>query len=403
MVKVNSRKTVLMATQKKLPKVNKNQEVLVKICKMVSFITAVTISPTHESSSNQIGSAKFWQILMRIFRSTAFVISFYYVHQLVSFYVALGFYSTDICGLILQVVLNAKRRQISNTLNMLSRVLHVSNPRCSIVKKYVTRSLILFLISVSVCIPSLIYFSFVIEWQTYKKSVQFPFHVPPGGLHDACLGFVLVSLIYSGASGGFTCALVSMLCTIIYLILSMIIASYRTSLKHKLKTQDLSAFIFNETKILKFVVTLVESVDRAWNLCAFWQYCELTSLIFIIVTIIISKSFSHSGLVNTFMVFNFLNVLYLFYSVTMNGSSVKREGEKLKKIGLECSEGVSRHSFLMSSEKERSFPSFSLLLENIRDNPLKVTAGDMFVIEKTIFLAMMNATVTYSIIMYQIA
>ncbi|GIY37003.1 uncharacterized protein CEXT_584891 [Caerostris extrusa] len=42
----------------------------------------------------------------------------------------------------------------------------------------------------------------------------------------------------------------------------------------------------------------------------------------------------------------------------MNGSSVKREGEKLKKIGLECSDGVSRHSYLMFSEKERYFPSF---------------------------------------------
>ncbi|GIY62031.1 uncharacterized protein CDAR_164011 [Caerostris darwini] len=304
---------------------------------MVSFITAITISPTHESLSNRIGSAKFWQILTRIFRSTAFVISLYFLHQLVPFYAASCFYSTDICGLILQVVLNSKRREISNTLNMLSRVLHVSNPRCRIVKKYITRNLILFLISMSACIPSLIYFSFVQEWQTYKKSVQFPFHVPPGRLHDACLGFVMISLIYSGASGGLTCALVSMLCSIIYLILSMIIASYRTSLKHKLKTQELSAFIFNETKNLKFVVTLVESVDRAWNLCAFLQYCELTSMIFIIVSTAIFRISFGSGLVNTFMVFNFLNVLYLFYSVTMNGSSVKREGEKLKKIGLECS------------------------------------------------------------------
>ncbi|GIY99102.1 uncharacterized protein CEXT_602111 [Caerostris extrusa] len=87
----------------------------------------------------------------------------------------------------------------------------------------------------------------------------------------------------------------------------------------------------------------------------------------------------------------------------MGGYAIQKEGEKLKKVGLECSHEVSQQSFLVSNEKDRSVMTFFLLLGNIRDNPMKVTGGGMFVIEKSIFLTMLNAVVTYSIIMFQLS
>ncbi|GIY28784.1 hypothetical protein CDAR_110671 [Caerostris darwini] len=52
------------------------------------------------------------------------------------------------------------------------------------------------------------------------------------------------------------------------------------------------------------------------------------------------------------------------------------EGEKLKKFGLECPQEVSQQSCLISNEKDRSVMAFFLFLGSIRDNPLKVTGGE---------------------------
>ncbi|GIX78871.1 hypothetical protein CDAR_380151 [Caerostris darwini] len=78
------------------------------------------------------------------------------------------------------------------------------------------------------------------------------------------------------------------------------------------------------------------------------------------------------------------------------------EGEKLKKVGLECPLEASDQSCLMLKEKDKSVMAFFILLGSIRDNLLRVTGGGMFVIQKTILLTVLNAVVTYSVIMFQI-
>ncbi|GIY28786.1 uncharacterized protein CDAR_110681 [Caerostris darwini] len=127
-------------------------------------------------------------------------------------------------------------------------------------------------------------------------------------------------------------------------------------------------------------------------------------MIFITISLAISKERSFQSVVmKSLIAWNFINQLYSFYTVTMGGSAIQKEGEKLKKVVLECSYEVSEQSRLVSNVKDRSVMSFFLFLDSIRDNPLKVTGGGMFVVQKTIFLTIMNAVVTYSIIMFQLS
>ncbi|GIY87220.1 hypothetical protein CEXT_618751 [Caerostris extrusa] len=65
--------------------------------------------------------------------------------------------------------------------------------------------------------------------------------------------------------------------------------------------------------------------------------------------------------------------IILDLNVTICGSAILEEGEKLKKIGLECPQEVSQQSCLISKEKDKSVMSFFLLLGSIRDNLLRVT------------------------------
>ncbi|GIY58986.1 uncharacterized protein CDAR_250351 [Caerostris darwini] len=127
----------------------------------------------------------------------------------------------------------------------------------------------------------------------------------------------------------------------------------------------------------------------------------ISSLIFITISIVISKEQSlSSDLVTVFTAWNFVVSVYMFYQVTMSGSAVY---EELKKIGLEYSDEVSQQSLFISKEKDKSMLSFFLLLGSIRDNPPpNVTGGGMFVISKAIFLNMMNALLTYSVVMFQL-
>ncbi|GIY68045.1 uncharacterized protein CDAR_291 [Caerostris darwini] len=243
----------------------------------------------------------------------------------------------------------------------------------------------------------LAYFTYVQEWSRYKATVKFPFYIPPGRLYDVCLGLVLTSVVYSGVSGGSTSAVMCLLCNTIYLIVSSLISSFGSKLNQKFKNQNLSGFIFNEIKNFKLIVLLTEAVDKALNACAFCLYCELCSMIFITISLAISQEgYFHSGLVKFFIAWNFINQLYMFYNLTIGGSAILEEGEKVKKVGLECPYEVSQKSCLISNEKDKSVMAFFLLLGSIRDNLLKVTGGGIFLIDKMILLTVMNAVVTYS-------
>ncbi|GIY82843.1 uncharacterized protein CEXT_312061 [Caerostris extrusa] len=215
----------------------------------------------------------------------------------------------------------------------------------------------------------LVYFCFIQEWSTYKTNVKFPFYVPPGRLHDVCLGFVLTSSIYSGISGGSTSFVVSLLCNTIYLIISSLISSYGSNLNQKFKSQNMSEFLFKEIKNFQSIVLLTEAVDKALNTCVFFLYCGLCSMIFVTVSIAISheKSFQ-SDWAKLFIAWNFINQLYMFYNVTICGSAILEEGEKLKKVGLECPLEVSEQSCLISKEKDKSVTAFFLLLGSIRES-----------------------------------
>ncbi|GIY28783.1 uncharacterized protein CDAR_110661 [Caerostris darwini] len=126
-------------------------------------------------------------------------------------------------------------------------------------------------------------------------------------------------------------------------------------------------------------------------------------MIFITISLAISQERSfHSGLVKFYIAWNFISQCYLFYNVTICGSAILEEGEKLKKVGLECPLEASDQSCLMLKEKDKSVMAFFMLLGSFRDNLLKVTGGGMFVIQKTILLTVLNAVVTYSVIMFQL-
>ncbi|GIX96004.1 uncharacterized protein CDAR_378041 [Caerostris darwini] len=163
---------------------------------------------------------------------------------------------------------------------------------------------------------------------------------------------------------------------------------------------------FNEIKNFKSIVLLTGAVDKALTVCVLFLYCEICSMIFITISLAISKERSFQlGLEpgQLLIAWNFINQFYFLYNVTMGGSAIQKKGEKLKKVGWKCSHEVSQQSFLIPNEKDRTVKSFFLFLGSIRSNPLRVTGGGMFVIQKKIFLTVMNAVVSYSIIMFQLS
>ncbi|GFT18918.1 uncharacterized protein TNCV_4725661 [Trichonephila clavipes] len=322
-----------------------------------------------------------------------------FIHQVIpSTIVALSLYATNTCGFILRFVLKSKRFEISNGLNQLIKLSHNMNPDTLIGNKYFRSHLLLSFVSIIAILTPMSIIFFYQEWGCYKENLKFPFYIPPE-FKEPCLAVVLVSVVISVTSGGIICGISMLLCDSTYITISNIIKSYRESLTKKLKTQNLSTFIFNDIKALKAIVALVEAIDKALNACALLNYCIFTCLIFITISVAMSKDKTfRTEVVICFITINFLISVNMFYMVTKSGSGVYEEGEKLKKIGFECAGEI-----FVVKQNDKSFLAFFLLLNNIKDVDLKVTAGAMFVIEKSIFLTMTNAVVTYGVILFQLS
>ncbi|GFT18915.1 uncharacterized protein TNCV_4725631 [Trichonephila clavipes] len=307
-------------------------------------------------------------------------------------------YATNICGFALRFVMRSKRREISSSLSQLCKISYALNPRSVIGNKNINYYLAFFFLNVIAYCYGMAYVFFIQEWEHYKNCLKLPIFGVTFENNEACLVFILICTLLSVMSGGSTCGATLLLCDGTYRTLSNVIRSYRVVLTKKLKLHHLSAFIHTEIKALKTIVSVVETVDRALNMCALLQYCMFTSLIFITISAAITnEKILRTNVVIGFLVWNFVSALLLFYGITMSGSNVHEEGEILKKIGLECS---SEMFFL--NEKDKSFLALFLFLGNLKDLNLRVTGGDMFVIGKSLFLSMTNSLLTYGVILYQL-
>ncbi|KAF8792096.1 hypothetical protein HNY73_003742 [Argiope bruennichi] len=326
----------------------------------------------------------------------------YFLHQVFPTpIISLTFYSTAICGFILQIVFYYKRYDIRNALNQLCKLFDTLNQRGVIGNKYFYLQLTILFVSGAAMISALNVFVFHSEYERIRREVIFPFYVP-SEIHDLCLGLVLLSSIFSSILGGLTCCFTTLLCDQIYLMTGNLIRSYRVNLKRNLKTGRLSTFILYEMKSLKAIVSLVDGIDGAFNLCSLLQYCALSTLIFITITVALYKETTvRFSWMNYVMGLNFVSTAYAFWRITLSGSMICDESELLKKISVQCSDEIYKQSIIGSNVKDGTLQALSLLLNNIRDVPLQVTGGGMFVISKNIFLVMTNSLVTYSIIMYQ--
>ncbi|GFU42629.1 uncharacterized protein NPIL_493461 [Nephila pilipes] len=359
----------------------------------------MTSSPATRSQTMKYRIMNVLKITIRLIIVLTFVISMIFIHQVIpSITVALSLYATNTCGFILRFVLKSKSFEISKTLNQLTKLSNTLNPNGTIGNKYVRRYLTLFFISVIALLVVMSISCFYEEWENYKRTIAFPFYIPPE-FQETCLAVVLVSIMFSVISGGVVCGSATLLCDSTYITTSNIIKTYRESLIKKLKTQNLSSFIYNDIKVLKVIVSLVEAIDEALNVCALLNYCIFTCLIFITISVTLSEEYIfRTEMIICFIAINFIISVNMFYMVTMSGSGVYEEGEKLKKIGFECAGEV-----FVLNEKDKSFLALFLLLDNIKEVNLKMTGGGMFVIERTVFLTMTNAVVTYGVVLFQLS
>ncbi|GBO00931.1 hypothetical protein AVEN_138915-1 [Araneus ventricosus] len=152
-------------------------------------------------------------------------------------------YSTTICGLFLQIVLNSKRNEIRKTLHQLCKLSKVLNPQGIIGSNCTYRNLTVYLSAVIGLFALLIVFFFYQEWDNYKNTVAIHLSMVPE-LRDVCLAFIYMSIIFSIVSGGSVCGVTSLLCDSAFLTLGNFIKSYRLDLINKMKTQDLRRNFF---------------------------------------------------------------------------------------------------------------------------------------------------------------
>ncbi|GBM08604.1 hypothetical protein AVEN_52447-1 [Araneus ventricosus] len=374
-----------------------------RICSALSLIASSQLTISSDGNClKRRGVSRACEIGVRILILFSILNTLCFTHRILPFSLTMTFYSSAICGFTIQLILHFKRCEISNALYQVCRLSDVLNPRKVIENKYVCKVLVFISVSVMIYIAG-ISFYFYLEWGHNIKPSSLPLLERPH-LREMYLGVVLASITFSATNGGSTCGVCILLCESIYSMIGDLIRSYHSNLQNKLKTQRLSTFIFDEAKNFKAIVSLVNTVEQAFKLCALLLYGAQASLIFITISIAVSKDdILRSYWINGVSAWNLMLTTFMYHQLTASGSQIYDESERLKNVSVECAHEICQHSIVGSNANDGSLQALSLLLANIRDVPLMVTGGGLFVIRKAIILTMVNSVVTYGVIMYQLS
>ncbi|KAG8178641.1 hypothetical protein JTE90_010552 [Oedothorax gibbosus] len=376
---------------------------LSKICKLAILIgLPITTNPSDLKFNKRYYAAiKLWLIFINTIKTIALVTSVYFVRLLIeSQSVRLTFYASIVFGWAITLAVLCKRKDISTSLNGISKLTSKVGKIKHIGNKHINKAMIFHVISFFLFAAFLCFFFFYQEWSSFKSASEAAmlFDVLPDNLQSACLGLVFSAVIFSFCMGGITCGTVLLLCDSVYIALSDLIECYVDDLRRKFKSKVFSQLSMSEhIGMLKAITYQVKAADRSLSDCTLMLYGMFVCGLYVTVSIALSKdAIFRTKMVTLYIAWNFILVILIFRRLTLSGSRVGLESDKLRNVATECSRRIVSHC-----DDEKTLLAFNVLLGNIRDAKLVVTGGGMFVIEKSLFLTVVGTMVTYGVILFQ--
>lgn len=372
---------------------------LSKICKLAVLI-GLPITVDHSDgryNRESYAPIKLWIIFINTIKLLALVTSAYFIRLMIpSLSVRLTLYASIVGGWSIHTAIIFKRKEISVSLHGISNLSRKIGTTTHIGNKSINRLLFFHIMTFIVFAAFMCVFFFYQEWNHYKASSTII--VGPDILQSICQALVFSAIIFSFCFSGATCGTTLLLCDSTFIALSDIIKDFVTNLKQKFRRRMFSqSSISAEIGNLNTITDQVKSADKALNDCTLLLYGMFACLFYITVSIAISnEAIFKTKMVTVYIAWNFILVVLIFRRLTLSGSRVAVECQRLRNVTAECSRRIVSHC-----EDEKTLLTYNILLGNIKDAKLVVTAGGMFVIEKGLFLTVVGTMVTYGVILFQ--
>lgn len=371
-----------------------------KICKLAVLI-GLPITVDHSDGRydrKPYAPAKLWVIFINTIKTLAFVTSAYFIRRVIpSDSVRLTLYASIVGGWAIHTAIIIKRKKISVSLYGISNLsIKVGTDTTHIGNKSINKLLFFHITTFIVFATFMCVFFFYQEWDHYKASSAIV--VGPDILQSVCQGLVFSAIIFSFCFSGATCGTTLLLCDSAFIALSDLIEGFCTNLKQQFRRRMFSrSSISAEIGILNAITAQVKAADKALNDCTLMLYGMFGCLFYITVSIALSnEAIFKTKMVTTYIAWNFILVGLIFRRLTLSGARVAMECQKLRSSTAELSRRIVDHCV-----DEKTLLTFNILLGNIKDAKLVVTAGGMFVIEKGLFLTVVGTMVTYGVILFQ--
>lgn len=381
--------------RQKLVKVNS----LRKICKLAILI-GLPITVDHSDGRydrKPYAPAKLWVVFINTIKALALVTSAYFIRRMIpSPSVRLTLYASIVGGWAIDTAIIIKRKEISVSLYGICNLSIKMGTATHIGNKSINKLLFFHITTFTVFATFMCVFFFYQEWDRYKASSAII--VGPDILRSVCQGLVFSAIIFSFCFSGATCGTTLLLCDSAFIALSDLIEGFCTNLKQQFRRRMFSrSSISAEIGILNAITAQVKVADKALNDCTLMLYGMFACLFYITVSIALSKeAIFKTKMVTTYIAWNFILVGLIFRRLTLSGDRVAVESQKLRSATAELSRRIVDHC-----ADEKTLLAFNILLGNIKDSKLVVTAGGMFVIEKGLFLTVIGTMVTYGVILFQ--
>lgn len=325
----------------------------------------------------------------------------------------LTFYSFNTCGTIAVLVIIAKKTSIRKTIKTLTQLSleldanHYIGSRHSIVLAFVLTTF------VSIIFVAQIVFYFDKSHDARWTSIKIFGLVLSNSSRRIYLDVYHCCVVFTYTNSTVTVCLMSLVSYNVSIALRDIIKSYRKRLKIFLMHPNPTVGeIFASVTLFRRIVCCTRDVEHSLSLCSLFLYgASVTWLFNSFNVVIVRDSVYHTKLAYAFVGITTGMALIVFLTMTQGASRVISEDEKLKRLTVRFAEKpfqtIGSSNFQIGDASLFQVCHLSmmhhlkLLTRVIRGNRIYLTAGDMFVMRKSLILTVLGVISSYGVLLHQ--
>ncbi|KAG8195442.1 hypothetical protein JTE90_013894 [Oedothorax gibbosus] len=364
--------------------------------------------PSSQPSQSKLESRNFniFCLLLTILKTISFLFSCITIHHLVrATTLRLTFYSFNTCGTLTVFAIIAKKSSIRKTMKTLTQLRTELDFNCHVGSRQSIHLVIILASLVIIIFFAQIIFYFDKSHDDRWSVVKIYGLVLSNSTRRVYLDVYHCCVVFTYTNSTITVCLMSLVSYNVSNVLGDIIKSYRKRLmailRHPNPTVD---DIHVSVTLFRRIVCCTRDIEHALSLCLLLLYGASVTWIFNSFNVVIVRDkVYHNKLAYAFVAITTAMALIVFFTVTQGASRLISEDKKLKCLTVRLAERPFTASYASSFCvcNLSTLHCIKLLMRSIRGNRIYLTAGNMFILQRSLVLTMFGLISSYGVLLHQ--